>query len=277
MLSCVPTLAATYDIEMHYPQADSLRLIVSTPSSTDTSTAAPSSSIDTSITISDVGLYQVWVDLSYSGDWVSSQNDYLYGDSAVATSYRFRYLFETADSVYLIHDNDTTWYTSVTEIDSTFTVSEGLEVFLFGIKYAGESEWVAGTYYFNNIVGGGVGPAPGVDFVTLYIDIGTGAVTSGGAMTPWTRIEARLNLIGEENLMYSTTWGIVPEVYIGTPSSGRITFRVPANTKLTPTGSYYELSFKTYSRYSSYTRKYMNFIVDTLPDPLNILEATRVR
>ena len=114
--------------------------------------------------------------------------------------------------------------------------------------------------------------------VTAYMDLSTGGV-SGGVLIPYYRnIKGKLRLVGESFLRTTTGQAIIPRDYVAEPdAAGRITFSVPANSVILPAGSYYELYFTGTGSSSIASVPYMKFTLDTIPDPINILKATRVR
>lgn len=121
------------------------------------------------------------------------------------------------------------------------------------------------------------GAAPGPDYVMAYIDIGTAMIDSvTGDMIPRTRLELKLNLIGEVTLN-DGSWAYLPQTQTKKPdAAGRVGFYIPANTMLTPSGSYYELSYRSLDSRTLTSGIIRRFQVDTIPDPINILNATEV-
>ena len=125
--------------------------------------------------------------------------------------------------------------------------------------------------------------APAADtalaWVVAYIDIGTGIIDSAtGQMIPETEAKLYSNLINNSNFIARTSdWAILPKEFKGTPDgNGRVNFRLPANTEIIPSGTYYELRWKAgrggYARSGLIKR----FYLDTLTDPIKILDATEV-
>lgn len=112
------------------------------------------------------------------------------------------------------------------------------------------------------------------NYVRAYVDIGEGIIDSAsGSMIPRNAVQLHLELIGHPTLN-DGSWMIIPKRYTATPStSGRVNFVIPANTVLTPEGSYYVLSFRAYDGTQKMSGELKRFIVDTIPDPLLILDA----
>ena len=122
-------------------------------------------------------------------------------------------------------------------------------------------------------------PAGGVNYVTAYIDLGEGALDTSGAMVPRTDVTLYVILsgYGSNSPRIDSTWGILPKEYSATANAnGRVMFRVPANTVITPSGTHWELSWSASGSTSMFTRKLMfKCYLDTIPDPINLLNATR--
>ena len=121
------------------------------------------------------------------------------------------------------------------------------------------------------------GAAAGVDFVRAYIDIGEIHIdTLTGAPIPYKKIELFLDLIGNP-IAISGDWFLPPLTYKGkTDADGRVFFDVPANTKMTPPGTYYSLRYEGKGRRGRLRGHIGNFVIDTLPDPLQIINAIGV-
>lgn len=118
-----------------------------------------------------------------------------------------------------------------------------------------------------------------VQYVRVYLDVGTGEVDStSGAMIPRERIEYTLSTVGQPNLrMTDGSWAIIPEDQVKRPnSSGRVTFVVPGNTAMTPSGSWYELRYRSKDRRSRFSGLAFKFEVDTLVDPISIINCEQV-
>ena len=118
-------------------------------------------------------------------------------------------------------------------------------------------------------------PAAGAaNWVNVYMDVGTGFIDSAtGERIPATDIEFTLTPMGAEGLN-DGSWGYVPKDSTLRPSdSGRVLWSVPANSVMYPAGSYYELRYKRRGRRSLSSGIYKTFFVDTIPDPLNIIDA----
>lgn len=113
-------------------------------------------------------------------------------------------------------------------------------------------------------------------YVSAYIDIGTGIVDTLGQMIPRENMLLRLNLVG--GLTFNDgSWIIVPRQQEERPNaSGRATFLIPTNDALTPSDSYYELSFVARDGASMTRGIIKKFVVDSLTDPINIMNATEV-
>jgi hypothetical protein len=123
--------------------------------------------------------------------------------------------------------------------------------------------------------------SPSASFVTAFIDVGTGIVDTTGNMIAQTDGIMYVNLVGEGRLRMDTSWAIVSKEYKATASaSGRFMFHLPCNTKYSPAGSYYELSYQA-PRGATGGRgtktHWFNFVLDTLPDPVNMLDTANVR
>lgn len=148
--------------------------------------------------------------------------------------------------------------------------------------YTFPTDWDSVTYsadYTDSIYGYLDVPAAaaGVNWVAAYIDIGSGIIDSAtGLMIPRTGLRWSLTLVGEPTLN-DGTWAYAPKVYQKQPDSdGRTIFYVPANTPLTPAGSYYILTYTAWDGSSLRTSEIRKFILDTIPDPVNILNTTKV-
>lgn len=117
--------------------------------------------------------------------------------------------------------------------------------------------------------------APGAHYVTIYLDVATGMVDSTtGDVIPRDRLVFYLSLVGESGLN-NDDWVIAPKTERKRPnSSGRVSFTVMANTPLTPAGSYYSLFYRALDSRSLFRGHTRAFIVDTLTDPINILDCT---
>lgn len=121
------------------------------------------------------------------------------------------------------------------------------------------------------------GAAAGVDFVRAYIDIGEVHIdTLTGAPIPYKNVELFLDLIGNP-IAISGDWFLPPLTYKGkTNAAGRVSFDVPANTKMSPNGTYYSLRYEARGRRGRLRGHIGNFVIDTLPDPLQIINAMSV-
>ena len=118
--------------------------------------------------------------------------------------------------------------------------------------------------------------APGVHSVTIYLDV-TSTIVDSTTGTPVARDRILFTLV--PHFVPGSTDGnylIAPKVQEKRPnSSGRVTFTVMANSPVTPDGSYYSLSWTAKDGRSSFRGSYPNIIVDTLVDPVNILDLTQ--
>ncbi|MFQ5453701.1 MAG: hypothetical protein ACE5D6_05895, partial [Candidatus Zixiibacteriota bacterium] len=115
-------------------------------------------------------------------------------------------------------------------------------------------------------------------YVSAYMDIGTGFVDSAsGNWVARDQIIMKLNLIGAQYLSCGNLL-LVPKEQEKTPdANGRVTFRTIANAGCSPLDSYYELSFETRDRRSKMSGVIKTFVLDTLTNPINIINATEVR
>ncbi len=121
------------------------------------------------------------------------------------------------------------------------------------------------------------GPATGVDNVTAYLDAGSGMVDAGGNMVPRRNVRFFLDIAGGEDAYYIDSWALIWQTYEGRPTAaGRFTFTVPANTKLSPAGSYYVLRYEAHDGRSRSRGVIYKFQLDTLPDPILIFDATPI-
>lgn len=120
-------------------------------------------------------------------------------------------------------------------------------------------------------------PAGGVNYVAAYIDVGTNEIDTTGSIVTRDNMTANAILVGEQGMRIDTTWQIIPSVYTAKSNgSGRYMFRLPANTVITPAGSYYSIHFTDKRGKTVSSLVIPPFYVDTLVDPLNILTATQV-
>ncbi len=119
--------------------------------------------------------------------------------------------------------------------------------------------------------------APTENVIACFIDLGSGIIDSvSGLMIPRSNIQLTLTLVGAVSLN-DGTWAFIPEVHKARPSTaGRATFRVIANSVLTPTGSYYVLTYRAFDGRSSFIGQIKKFYLDTTTDPINILDATEL-
>ena len=145
---------------------------------------------------------------------------------------------------------------------------------------AGPDEWdsvtYAGTFVDTIWATPGTPSAPSsLDFVAVYADIGKGQIDSvAGTMFPRTNLKIHLNLIGGP--FFTSDWVVVPESYVEKPNSdGRVVFYVPATTILTPSSGYYIMTY-TGGRRSQMSGEIRRFILDTIPDPIDVVNTTPV-
>lgn len=123
----------------------------------------------------------------------------------------------------------------------------------------------------------GIPTAGSMDYVTAYIRVGEGIFDSAtGSMIARGRLELQVNLLGGKTFR-TTDWAIIPKQYKKKPDdSGLVRFFLPANTALSPAGSYYELSYKSQNFFSRSYGVIRRFTLDSLPDPQNIMETNEV-
>lgn len=114
-------------------------------------------------------------------------------------------------------------------------------------------------------------------YVSMYMDIGSGLVdSSSGSWIPRDKIKLTLRLVSE-GIVYNDSLAIVAEEESKSPdANGRVTFRWPATTVLTPLGAYYELSYTALDGRTRRSGIIRNFVVDTIPDPINIKNTTEI-
>ena len=101
--------------------------------------------------------------------------------------------------------------------------------------------------------------------------------TGTGAMIPRAGVKLYLMLMGNPYAI-DGSWVYIPKIYEAIPDSvGRAMFTgIPANTMLSPVGTYYELTYVVRDGSSLSAGQLFKFVVDTIPDPLNLINATRV-
>lgn len=114
-------------------------------------------------------------------------------------------------------------------------------------------------------------------YVNVYFDVGAAYIDSTtGLMVTREKVDIYCELIGGKYLT-GTTWALLPQIPPKRPdTAGRVQFLLPANTKIMPAGSYYQLSWRARDGYNILGDVLRKFIIDTLPDPINIWEATEV-
>lgn len=122
--------------------------------------------------------------------------------------------------------------------------------------------------------------SPAVNYVTAYMDLTEGPVDTTGNIIPRTDVTLWLILSGYGSTAprIDSSWGILPKEYSAKPnSSGRAMFRVPANTIITPSNTHWEVSWSASGSTSMFSRKLLFKVrLDTIPDPINLLTATKV-
>lgn len=114
-------------------------------------------------------------------------------------------------------------------------------------------------------------------YVAAYFDGGAGFVDStSGLMITRTNVTYYCQIVGA-HAFADGSWGIVPQLQKKRPdSTGRVTFLVVANLFLTPPTSYYRFWYQSRDGTTRVRKTIRNFIVDSLPDPVNILQTTEV-
>lgn len=112
-------------------------------------------------------------------------------------------------------------------------------------------------------------------WVTAYMDFGTAFMdTATGAAISAQELEITCRFVAEGRVSCST-WAIVPESQTKKPNaSGRVEFYIMVNNDCTPAGSYYELSYRSRRGRAQFEGIIKTFVVDSTPDPLNIINAT---
>jgi len=116
-------------------------------------------------------------------------------------------------------------------------------------------------------------------YVVAYIDIMSSSVDSAtGQAIPRDKIYTYLDLVAEGGTVLNDgSSAYVPKRERKRPNSdGRVNYVVPANSALTPVGSYYVLSFEAWDGQTLTKGILKRFTLDTLVDPINILDATEV-
>jgi|GEM_PF-6903573 len=148
----------------------------------------------------------------------------------------------------------------------------------YGIPTHGFS--IADAPYTDTIKGHQVPLPPAADsapYVYAYYDGGTGFIDSvTGLMITRSNAIYYCQIIGA-HAFADASWGIVPQMQSKRPdASGRVKFLVVANLFLTPPTSYYRLWYEARDGATRVRRTIRNFVVDSLPDPVNILTTTEV-
>lgn len=119
-------------------------------------------------------------------------------------------------------------------------------------------------------------PVSGSKWVTAYIDLSDGSVNSGSFMNPRKNVTLTLSLEGATTLWLDST-AIVPKTYSApVDTTGRATFMIPVNSFLTPKGSYFRLEWRAKDGYSISSGTIKKFVVDSIPDPVNIANTKEV-
>ena len=197
-----------------------------------------------------------------------------------AWCYFFKYpvvgLWDDVVRVYPIAGDSSSLYGTGLNLDST-----GLYWVVTAYYPQGVGTLSLDTSYWLHTAYTWTAPPPSVSaaaaYVTGYLDVTSGEVTVGGALTPRSGAKFTLQLIGEVSLNDSA-WAYFPRVqekWVDT-TTGRVTFRLVANTMLYPMGSYYMLSAQVFDGYSMQNSIMRKFVVDTLTDPVNLLRTTQV-
>lgn len=116
------------------------------------------------------------------------------------------------------------------------------------------------------------------DWVLAYADVTRGVIdTITGLYVGATDMLVKIFLVNADHFT-NNAFIILPDVYEETPdNTGRVKFVLPANTKLSPPGSYYEMYFTGRRGRTLGGGMIKRFIVDTFPDPLDISTAASVR
>ncbi len=121
------------------------------------------------------------------------------------------------------------------------------------------------------------GAAAGVDFVRVFLDVGEVHIdTLTGAPIPIKNAKFFVDIVGNP-IAISGDWFLPPLTYQGkTNAAGRVFFDIPATTKMMPDGIYYVLRYEASSGRRKKRGVLGSFAVDTLPDPLKIIDAIKV-
>ena len=273
---------------------DSIRLTLfvegdSTASSVVTGSTYRDTTISLDETVHNMLLYKYYATgetepLGFLGSWPSVRPEGT--DTAWQLPHRV-YLGQVVDSIrtYLITPFDSTYdtsYVAVSQIEDSIQVTDTITTRILDLIFV-DGISIPNSMYFDYIPssGGAVGivytplPSTTAAYVTAYIDASTGAV-SGGSMVPRTDVVMYLQLIGE-GVMISGSWIILQTRYEGQPDTlGRTTWSIPANTAMTPAGSYYELWFEGWDGTMTTSGVVKKFVVDSIIDPLDISTATEV-
>jgi len=195
------------------------------------------------------------------------------------------YVPEAFDSVvsYWVCDDDSTLIgTTATgyAVTDSIHIPDSLFGSIFDLFYFyGDSVPLPSTIEFYPAGSVPPGASPTANMVAVYLDIAGGLLDSTTAANiPRTAITVTLRLVGGQ-VYRNSTWGIVPTIHTAHPNgSGRVIWYVPANTVLLPAGSAYEITWTSLDRKLSGAGTLGRYVVDTTPDPCNILtQGTRVR
>ncbi len=152
--------------------------------------------------------------------------------------------------------------------------------------WTGQYGWVMDTVFqiangtVDSINGGAIlAPATpsATGYVSIYVDVASVLIDStSGDWIPRSKIRLTLNLIGGNSLTNGSLFLFPVSEEKAPDASGRVTFQRPGNETVSPLGSYYELSFRTYDLRNRRSGIMRRFIVDTLTNPINIINTMEV-
>jgi hypothetical protein len=113
--------------------------------------------------------------------------------------------------------------------------------------------------------------------VRIYYDGGAGFIDSAtGLMIPRTNVTYYCQTVGAQAFA-DGSWGVIPQMQKKRPdANGRVSFLVVANLFLTPPTSYYRFWYEARDGTTRIRGTIRNFVVDSLPDPVKVLETTEV-
>lgn len=118
---------------------------------------------------------------------------------------------------------------------------------------------------------------PSTHWVTLYVYLGTPGVDSSlSFIVPKTKAELICELIGPHGMTADTVSLIPTEIRRRPDATGYVYFNVIANTKISPQGSYYNVYYRSRDGHTSAFGLLKKFVLDTVPDPINITATTEV-